>query len=222
MRLGKIHQPRLFKQQAYEEIKNAIINHAILPGEALYERNLSESLGISRTPIREAIQLLEIEGWVKSVPRKGTFVSHILREDVEDVLQLRWAIEGLIMELIIPKITDEQIALAEKVYLQQSEHIADHKTFISIDKDFHNYFAELCGNRRVLSLMQTISDQMRWFGVQALNLPGRNEQTLQEHARILNAVKKRDLAEAKQAIAHHLNQTRVAIMFNLDQMGGHQ
>ncbi|MBO8162133.1 MAG: GntR family transcriptional regulator [Brevibacillus sp.] len=215
MAFSKIEQPQLFKQQVYEEIKNAIINHQILPGEPLYERNLSESLGISRTPIREAIQQLELEGWVKSIPRKGTFVNNISEKDVEEVLQLRRAIEGLVMELLIPTITDEQLEKVEQIYFSQSAQREDNKRFIAIDKDFHNYLAELSGNSRVVQLMQTISDQMRWFGIRALNQLGRAEQTLREHEMILTALKKRDLAAAKEAIFTHIEHTRIAVRKSL-------
>ena len=80
MSLFIVQQSLSLKQQAYEGIKNAIVLHEILPGSALFERDLSENLKISRTPVREAILLLEMEGWVKSIPRKGTFVSKITAE----------------------------------------------------------------------------------------------------------------------------------------------
>jgi len=215
MVLSRIEQPISFKQQAYEEVKNAIINHLIAPGDIIFERNLSENLGISRTPLREAIQLLEMEGWIKSIPRKGILVCNISERDVEEVLHLRKANEVLVMELVIPNITHEEIQKIEEIYLAQSNQKQDNKTFISLDKDFHIYMAELSGNKRLAQLMQTLSDQVRWFGVRALNLPGRIEQTLQEHAAIIEAIKSRDFKKAREAVLNHIEQTRVAVLNNL-------
>ncbi|MFY0542907.1 GntR family transcriptional regulator [Brevibacillus sp. H7] len=212
---SKIEQGQSLKETVYEEIKNAIINHSIPPGAPLYERYLSESLGVSRTPVREAIQLLEREGWVYSVPRKGTFVCNISLQNAEEVLQLRKAIESLTMELLIPIITDEQIEKLEQIYGLQSSKKENNKEFISIDKDFHHALAELSGNRRLVQLMQTLSDQMRWIGIRAVLLPGRTEQTLQEHLAILEGLKRRDLEQAKQAVLAHIEHTRNAVITSL-------
>ncbi|BCJ86925.1 GntR family transcriptional regulator [Effusibacillus dendaii] len=212
MQFTKIEQPQLFKQHAYEEIKNAIINHVIPQGEILSERNLSESLGISRTPLREAIHMLELEGWVKSIPRKGVFVSHISQKDVEEVLQLRSANESLVMELLIPKITDKEDQTLEEIFMHQLNHQHDNKSFISIDKDFHMYLAELSGNDRLIQLMHNLSDLMRWFGIRAIHTTDRIQETLQEHRAIIAGVKKRDVNLAKIAVAKHIEQTRAAVL----------
>lgn len=203
------------KLQAYEGIKNAIINHQIQPGEPLYERQLSDNLGISRTPVRESISLLELEGWVKSVPRVGTFVSEITEKNVQDVIQIRRALEVLVIELIIPIITEEQLAQINEIYGTQSTQHKDAGSFIQTDKDFHIFLARLSGNDRLTQLIATISDQMRWFGVSALHLPNRTEQTLQEHARIIECIKNREIVSAKQAVLEHIEHTRNAVLSSL-------
>jgi DNA-binding GntR family transcriptional regulator len=215
MNLSKVKTISL-KQQTFESIKNAIINQTILPGQILYERQLSEMLGISRTPVRESIPLLEMEGWVKSVPRKGTFVSNISEKDVEEVIQLRRANESLVVELLIPTISDSEIENIEKMYGVQAQLKQNINQFIMTDKDFHIYLAELSGNQRLANLMKTLSDQLRWFGVRALNTPNRNEQTLNEHAAIIDSIKNRDVERAKKAVVNHINHTQEAILKNLD------
>ncbi|WP_078410444.1 GntR family transcriptional regulator [Priestia abyssalis] len=215
MSLFKVQQSLSLKQQAYEGIKNAIILHKIPPGGTLFERDLSESLGISRTPVREAIPLLELEGWVKSIPRKGTFVSQITAVDVEEVIQIRRALEVLVIELLIPKITERDIEQLNEIYVKQLEYVEDSGQFISADKDFHSYLAQLSGNRRLINLMGTISDQIRWFGVSALNLPNRTEQTLKEHAWLIECLKNKEVEKAKEAVLEHIEHTRVAILSSL-------
>jgi DNA-binding GntR family transcriptional regulator len=215
MSLFKVQQSLSLKQQAYEGIKNAIILHKIPPGGTLFERDLSENLGISRTPVREAIPLLELEGWVKSIPRKGTFVSQITAIDVEEVIQIRRALEILVIELLIPNITERDIEQLNEIYVKQLEHVQDNGQFISTDKDFHIYLAHLSGNRRLINLMGTISDQIRWFGVSALNLPNRTEQTLKEHAWLIECLKNKEVEKAKEAVLEHIEHTRVAILSSL-------
>ncbi|KKI92733.1 GntR family transcriptional regulator [Bacillus sp. SA1-12] len=216
MSLFKVQQPLSLKQQAYEGIKNAIILHKIPPGSTLFERDLSESLGISRTPVREAIPLLELEGWVKSIPRKGTFVSQITAVDVEEVIQIRRALEILVIELLIPKITEREIEQLNEIYVKQRGYVEDSGQFISTDKDFHIYLAQLSGNHRLINLMGTISDQIRWFGVSALNLPNRTEQTLKEHAWLIECLKNKEVEKAKEAVLEHIEHTRVAILSSLN------
>ncbi|MEW9672616.1 GntR family transcriptional regulator [Ammoniphilus sp. 3BR4] len=221
MSFSKIEKVQSLKETAYEKIKNAIINHSILPGDPLFERYLSDSLGISRTPVREAIHQLEMEGWVYSVPRKGTFVCPISLQDVEEVLQLRKAIETLVVELLIPVISNEQIEKLERIHGLQSSRRLDNQEFISIDKDFHLSLAELSNNRRVVMLIQTLSDQMRWFGIRAVTIPGRTEQTLQEHLAILEGLKNRDFEQAKKAVLLHIEHTKEAVVSSLkDGTGG--
>jgi DNA-binding GntR family transcriptional regulator len=215
MNLSNI-KPVSLKKQAFESIKNAIIEQKILPGQILYERQLSELLGISRTPVRESVPLLELEGWVKSMPRKGTFVCNISEKDVEEVIQIRRAIEVLVVELLIPSISDTEIENIENIYGMQTQLKQDKNQFIITDKDFHIYLAELSGNNRLVHLMQNISDQLRWFGVRALNLPNRNEQTLKEHALLIHSIKNRDVEAAKKAVLDHINHTREAILKNLN------
>jgi DNA-binding GntR family transcriptional regulator len=214
MTLIKVEQPLSLKKQAYEAIKNAIIHHAILPGEVLYERNLSESLGISRTPIREALPLLELGGWVKSIPRKGTFVSNIFKQDVEEVVQIRRALEILVIELLIPSISPEDIKEIERLYGKQCEQ-QDTKTFITTDRQFHTYLAQLSGNRQLVKLMQSIGDKIRWFGVSALHCPNRKEQCLQEHGLIIEKLKSKDLNQAKKAVLSHIENNRLAVLASL-------
>jgi len=215
MAFSKIRQPKSFTQIAYAEIKKAIMDHSIAPGQTLFERDLSEKLGISRTPVREAIQQLEMEGWLKSVPRKGIYVNDISIQDVEEIIQLRKANEMLVMELVISRITEKEFRILEEMYTKQSA-IADTKSFISSDTNFHLYLAELSGNHRLVHLMKTLSDQIHWFGIQALTQSGRTDDALKEHAYIIETIKNKEIERARSAIYEHIEKTRVAILSSLN------
>lgn len=215
MTLEKVETPQSLKKQAYEAIKNAIVHHVILPGEALYERDLSEMLGISRTPVRESIPLLEQNGWVKSIPRKGTFVCKITKQDVEEVIQIRRALEVLVIELVMPIITESDIQKIEAIYGQHCKQ-QDVKEFISTDREFHIYLAELSGNRQLVKLLKRISDKIRWFGISGLNRPNRKEQALHEHASIIESLKSRDIEKTKHAVLTHIENNRQAVLASLE------
>lgn len=215
MTLNKVQVAVSLKKQAYESIKNAIIHHTFAQGEALNERDLSEKLGISRTPIRESIPLLELNGWVESIPRKGTFVCHITKQDVEEVIQLRRALEVLAIELAIPVLTDQDIEKIEQIYGKQLAE-KDHFKFISTDRQFHIYLAKLSGNRQLVKLLKTISDKIRWFGMSALNRPNRKDQALQEHGLIIEALKARDLEKTKIAVLNHIDNNRLAVLSSVE------
>jgi len=214
MVFSKIKHPKSFTQIAYNEIKKAIIDHTVAPGETLFERDLSDRLGISRTPIREAIHQLEIEGWLHSVPRKGIYIKDISKEEVEEVLQLRKANEMLVVELAIPNMTEQIIENINDICVSQQKEKGN-RSFITVDHTFHIYLAEISGNKRLMQLMQTLSDQIHWFGVQALYSKGRTESILTEHGTIFQALKERDVDKAKLAVADHIEKTRKAILESL-------
>lgn len=218
MKLTKVKQPQLFRDHAYQEMKRAIIQHDFPPGQLLSERNLSESLGISRTPLRLALQQLESEGWVSSIPRKGILVQPISEKEIEEVFQLRKANEVLVVELLIPIVTDEHLQGIRKMYQDHSKLKDDHKAFISFDTKFHMHLAELSQNRLLHQLMQTLTDKINWFGHSAAKLPGRLDDSLGEHRNIVESLEKRDLKRCKLAVIEHMDQTRMAVLRSLSKM----
>ncbi len=213
--LKKLIQPLPYKDHAYEEIKKAIIAHDILEGSLLSERALSEQLGISRTPLREAIHRLEVEGWVTALPRKGVAVATIHAQDVHDVMQIRKVNEQLVLELITPVITIEQLAVLRQQFIPP-EPLDDEsiQPFVGGDK-VHIQLAELCGNRRLLQLLQNLSAQMQWFGYWALKVNGRAQEVVHEHGQILDAIEERDIRSAQRLASVHLDHTETALLQGL-------
>ncbi|QTD42965.1 GntR family transcriptional regulator [Sporosarcina sp. Te-1] len=215
MTLSKIAQPELFKDQAYREIKKAIISFTIEPGAMLSERSLSDSLGISRTPLKLALQQLEVEGWVTSVPRKGIFVKDITETDVREVFELRRANEVLVVELLIPLLNEELLHTIELRYKELTNEQHDALKVVQLDSEFHLYLAELSKNRRLHQLIENLTDHFQWFGMAALRSGKSLEEINQEHGSIIQALKLRDLAQAKKAVLVHLNNTYRSISKNL-------
>lgn len=201
-----------YKEKIYEEIKTAIINQVLKPGEQLNERALAEKLGISRTPLREAFKRLETEGWVVTEARRGTYVTEITEQDIEEVFQLRMALEVMVIELIIQKIAPGQLLNMKKIHQNQAKLGDECKAgdFIEQDRKFHLYLAELTGNKKLLQILANLSDMMRRLGVAALHTAERYQETLQEHSGIIEALEMQDLAKAKQAVLSHVLNTQKA------------
>ncbi len=149
--LNKLNKAVSYKMRVYEELKSAIINEKLKPGEVLNERKIAEELGISRTPVREAIQMLENEGWVNTEPWKGSYVVNITNQDVEEIFQLRRTLESLVIELIVPKIGELEINKIEELINKQSRYCKEYnaENFIYKDRDFHMYLVHLTNNKRL-------------------------------------------------------------------------
>ncbi|WP_018663888.1 GntR family transcriptional regulator [Heyndrickxia acidiproducens] len=201
----KAEQPQLFKDHAYKEIKKGIIQHEIDPGSMLNERSLSESLGISRTPLRLALQQLELEGWVQSVPRKGIFVKTINRQDVDDVFQLRKANEVLAIELLIPLLDDETIDKIEKIDKQLYDSKEEPLKFLYCDSAFHLFLAESSQNHRLFKLIQNLTDHFNWYRFTALQAGKSLDEAYNEHHFIIEGLKARNLSQTKEAMLSHLH-----------------
>ena len=213
----KVEQPKSFKDHAYDEIKKGIIQHEVAPGSKLNERSLSESLGISRTPLKLALQQLELEGWIQSKPRRGIFVHTIQRKEVNDVFQLRKANEALAIELLIPLLNDEAISKIEKIGQQLSESKQDALKFVNQDSSFHLYLAKLSQNQWLYNLIRHLNDHINRYRFAALHAGQSLEKAHDEHSSIIAGLKARDTAATKQAILSHIDNIYYTIVDNLQE-----
>jgi DNA-binding GntR family transcriptional regulator len=211
----KVEQPQLFKDHAYKEIKKGIIQHEVEPGSMVNERSLSESLGISRTPLKLALQQLELEGWIKSVPRKGIFIKTINRRDVDDIFQLRKANEVLVIELLIPLLDNEAIYKIEKMDKQLSVNKEDPLKFVYYDSSFHLFLAELSQNLRLYQLIQNLTDHFNWYRFAALKAGKSLDEIYYEHTLIIEGLKARNVRQTTDAVLNHIDNAYNTIIANL-------
>lgn len=213
MGLAKLTKTASFKEQVYQKLKDAIINQMILPGEQLNERMLAENLGTSRTPLREALHRLESEGWIVSKPFKGTYVSDITEQDIEEVCQLRATLEVMVIESVTHKITPDQLSKIDQIHQIQAKLGSEFRggEFIEIDRNFHMYLAELTGNKRLIQILGNLSDMMRRLGMTAIQTDERYLETLQEHISIIESLKNKDIIKAKQAMLYHVLNTQKTV-----------
>ena len=215
----------VYKEKVFEELKRAIISRTYQPGEILNERKLASEMDVSRTPVREAIQLLANEGWVKVIPWKGAVVQSVTLQDIEESMQLRMAIEPVVIDLVIYKIGEKEIGYLEKLFEEQVTlaQSGDAEKFILLDQEFHLFLAELTGNQRLCQIMRQLRDIHLRIGVEAMQQSHRFPEIIEEHGNILECLKTKEILGARRAMLEHLLVTHRSVVRHiksLEQRGG--
>lgn len=213
--MEKIETGKALRDIAFEAIKKAILNYELLPGQAIYERDLSEKLGISRTPIRESLSLLEREKWIISKPRVGTFINEMTEENVKEVMEIRMIFDRFSLEKVCGNITLEQIKILEDYIKEQEKNKTNLQKFIQLDQEFHSQIVLFAKNERIEKWFEEISDQIRWFGLKAITKKSRIEETISEHKEIIKALKSQDINKVLIASNIHVRNTKNVIINQL-------
>lgn len=202
----KVENLRPLRDLVFEALREAIVNGTLAPGERLMEVQLAEELGVSRTPVREAIRRLELEGYVVMVPRKGAYVASMSAKDVADVFEIRAALEGLAAELAAERITEEELEELERrlhfVALRVEQ--GDLERLVEADTEFHDLLYRASRNQRLVQILGNLREQIQRFRTASLATPGRMQETLEEHKRIVEAVAGRNAALARRLAEEHI------------------
>jgi DNA-binding GntR family transcriptional regulator len=202
----------------YQVVREAIVEGDLVPGQRLAEQQLAEELGVSRTPVREALRRLALEGFVVMVPRRGAYVAGMSLKDMNDVFELRMALEGLGAYLAAQRITpQEQTALREVLGQLEAATIADDKEqVISMDTRFHTLIYTASRNRRLIQIVGNLADQIQGFRLESLFAPGRLKDTMKEHRRLIAAIERRDANKARRLAEEHVRQAEASLLKNRD------
>lgn len=197
----KIDEPKLLSEDIADSIKTAIIKGKFKPGEKISEGELAESMGISRTPLREAFRRLENEGFIQIIPRKGAVVSEIDAKEAISLYEIKSVLEGLAARLAAANMKEKEISKLEKINNELKELIDknDLESFYRVHTRFHEGFVKACGNKRLIQMISNLNDHFSRFGIISLTLPGQFEKAFQQHAEIIEAFKggDEDIAEQK-------------------------
>jgi len=208
------------KGEAYSNIKSAIMSGELLPGTQLSPADLATQYGMSRTPVRDALNALVQEGLVEVQPRRGYFVSHITVRDVEEVFQLRLILETASAELAATRITPDQI---EQLARLSSRYVAgdpeSYRSYLDENRQFHLTVAEAAGNRLLVGVLRETLEQMHRFLVLRLDLSDDADQMLAEHYLLLDAFRKRDSARAREAMRIAIEHARDAVLESIFKRG---
>lgn len=210
----KIEGYELLSQKVYRVLKTEIIKGSLKPGTKLSEGKIAEQMGVSRTPVREALKELSAEGFVKMNPNQAVVISNASVEDVQEVLQIRVVLEGLAARLATKMISEEEIKELEK-YQKQMEYYAkkdDVLAFGEMDAEFHELILNVCGNNRLIQIRKNLSDQAHRYRIRSLSIPGRLKYSLKEHQEIVEALKRKDAEQADRLSRKHIENVLVNIL----------
>ena len=202
----KINEYLPLRDIVFQTLRNAIITGELQPGERLMETQLGEKLGVSRTPIREAIRKLELEGLVVMVPRKGAQVAQFTEKDIQDVLEVRAALEALAAKLACKRMDDRsflklQLAIAEYSYAAKNK---DLETMIEKDVEFHDIICEATQNDKLIQLFTNLKEQVNRYRITYLKNVEDSDKVEAEHIAILDALKNKDEETASSLAAEHI------------------
>ncbi|QGU00544.1 Transcriptional regulator, GntR family [Candidatus Syntrophocurvum alkaliphilum] len=194
------------RELVLEAIREAIISGSLKPRERLMEIQLAEELGVSRTPVREALRKLELEGFIVMVPRKGAYVADISFKDIADVFEIRAALEGLAASLAAERITDEELEEMERLLVEKAECIATNNIdrLVEVDTRFHEIIYIASRNERLTTIINNLREQIQRFRLTSLSYPGRKKQSMEEHRTLTEAIQSRDINYARQVAQEHI------------------
>lgn len=190
----------------FNTLREAILKGDLLPGERLMEIALANQLGVSRTPIREAIRMLEQEGLAITIPRKGAIVAGMSQKEMEEVLEIREALEQLSAQVACDKIDESQLAElsdAQKNF-EETLQTGDLKRIAQADIEFHNIIYRATCNKRLIMMLEGLREQVYRYRVEYLKDASNYEEVLKEHEAIYEALAKRDKESVTMMTRKHI------------------
>ncbi len=199
----KLDNYKPLRELVFDSLRKAIILGKLKPGERLMEIQLAEEMGVSRTPVREAIRKLELEGFVVMVPRRGAYVAGVSVKDIADVFEVRSALEGLAAGLAAERITEEEMEELEKaIYAISGED--DLLTVVKKDNEFHELIYKASRNHRLAQIITNLSEQINRFRLTSLSVPGRLKIAVDEHKKIIEAISERNVELSNKLASEHM------------------
>ena len=201
----------------FNTLRQAILTGELKPGERLMEIHLANKLGVSRTPIREAIRKLELEGLVTMIPRRGAEVAQITEKSMNDVLEVRRAMDALCVELACDRITPEELQDLKKACdtFEAAVKTDDIKQIAQADVALHDIIVQATGNQRLIQLVNNLSEQMYRYRMEYLKDERTHKTLIEEHDAIRRALKKHDKVKAGAAIRVHIDNQKRSILESL-------
>ncbi|KAB2953024.1 GntR family transcriptional regulator [Heliorestis acidaminivorans] len=210
----KLDNYRPLRDIVFESLREAIIEGVLKPGERLMEIQLAEEMGVSRTPVREAIRKLELEGFIVMVPRKGAYVAGISVKDITDVFELRAALEALAAGLAAQRITESELEELERllVHTSSSTEPMDLDTLVAGDISLHDIIYKASRNQRLVQNINHLREQLQRLRTTSLAHPGRMRVAWEEHRKIVEAISERNVALAQTLAWEHIENAENSVL----------
>ena len=205
---------------AFQKLRQGILRGELLPGQRLMEIQLAEQLGVSRTPVREAIRMLEQDGLAVMIPRRGTVFSKVSGKNLRDVLEVRRALEELAVDLSCARMVEEDFRKMHEANEKFAGTLSgeDITEMAEADEKFHDLIYQASDNMRLLQLEMQMREQMYRFRIEHLKEKSKRERLVEDHNVIIRALEKRDAEAARVAIREHINAQEMIVMKKIESM----
>ncbi|HXI18695.1 MAG TPA: GntR family transcriptional regulator [Chloroflexota bacterium] len=200
----------LLRERARSEIRDAIALGELKPGDQIVEATMAARIGVSRSPVREALRELEQHGLVESVPNRGTFVATLAAEDVEEIVLLRGALEGLAARLAADRMGRRDLRALEETVERMSRHTGpgaqEESAFTEADGEFHSVLVRVAGHRRLLRLWSELDPFIWLMTVNEMGANGERDRDAmaREHRELLDTLASGNPEEAQRAVWEHI------------------
>ncbi len=194
------------REEVFNTLRDQILKGELSPGDRLMEIHLAEKLGVSRTPVREAIRLLEKEGLAITIPRRGAQVARMTEKDLSDVLEVREVLDGLAVTKACANVTPELIERLSDSLSDFKEAVKtdDPKLIVEADEEFHHIIYEAADNPRLLSIIDHLKEQMYRFRFEYIREEKNYDKLLSEHELLIDCLEKGDEKGVRAAMHTHL------------------
>jgi len=198
---------------AYLTIKQKIFSFEMLPGDLISEGNLVRLMQVSRTPLRQALQRLQYEGFLNAIPKIGWQIAPLDFNKLDELYDFRILIEGHAIKILCDKASShEPLNELVKIWLcKASDRIQDGEQVGLLDENFHHQLVRIAGNHEMLRMHQEISERIRIVRRLDFTKSNRIQETYDEHAKILKAILDRRGAEAKRLLTSHIDQSKIEV-----------
>lgn len=203
--------------RVFHKLREDILAGNYLPNEELKEKAIGDELGVSRTPVREALRQLELEGLITIIPNKGAYVVGLTKKDIRDIYEIRLLLEGLCAGWAAEHIAEAQLQeLEENIFLTRFHAEKQNwEQMVELDNRFHEILYQSCGSKELERVLKEYHQYVQRVRRVTLARPNRSLNSCEEHQVILEALKERNPQKAEDAAQAHIRHT----MSNMDQIG---
>lgn len=218
MELSELSKPEPLAKMAYEALRNSILSNTLTTGIVYNEKTLAKQLGISRTPVREALLELSSQGLMAFLPRKGVVVKTFTEQDIEEIFELRHIMEIASFKKVCAHADTLELSEVKACVAAQRTIAGGNREipkFMEMDRNFHMAFARMTGNQRLIAIMENIRDMVHIMGAYALSVEGRMNEVVKEHEDILQSLVDGNTEKALALLERHLDLSRSAVKCNL-------
>ena len=224
-RSPSVIQRRNLGDDVYQILWSRILSRDLHPGEKLSDLKLSAELGVSRTPVREALHRLLQDGVIRAQPNRGFFVTSFSARDIDEIFEIRAALEALALRTVVTRHPDEdyswalseldEVARMIAIATTDDQIVAANERFLAADQGFHRFIVEHSGNERLIALVNGLWAQIAVFQKAGTHVPGYIEVALRQHREIITLLHDGDHAEAIDRLQSHIRDMKERIIADL-------